>query len=553
MKSKDHVLLEQAYETILESPQVQQGEELVVESPGRQNSSQSLIKEGSKAPSVKGSKHQLKLEQYCRGLLNSAFLQEKYYSFEPSKNIRTRIYDFYVLSYLEFLVTRMPVKNMRDEDTELKASIIDAHKKCAKGLREELLNDVASSISGEAGYQFSEGKYKPDNFRPFGLKILPKSSIELFNSIHSIIPNDYDPDVSGKGEQLWNIVSKHLDKIGVPAARYINLCHQLFDEDFFDWDEGYGGGAWQDICEGWLKLNESNPFSAEEQVAIDHIFDLQHNNGSVLDKLSKYTMVSEAVEDDEDDEEEEEEDISADDYEGDYDAASSIEWLQRVLDHKRDAKNMYELLAYASGPVRSMAERALKERTGSTVQQSGVDRIQNSAAPMSTYAKSPQAKSPQATAETRDESKHSGIADKFAWGEEKDINKFKQLPDHIKYYNVLRNPNFRTITNEVFEALNDVMRLAAVDDIYIIPKLTDEVILTTSEQEKLKGFFVTNLPHIIKKTNTAFMRDLYAPNYSSRKDNKKIQTMFDEVISQYIKTAETIPNILKYYSPVANV
>ena len=103
MKSKDHVLLEQAYETILESPQVQQGEELVVESPGRQNSSQSLIKEGSKAPSVKGSKHQLKLEQYCRGLLNSAFLQEKYYSFEPSKNIRTRIYDFYVLSYLEFL------------------------------------------------------------------------------------------------------------------------------------------------------------------------------------------------------------------------------------------------------------------------------------------------------------------------------------------------------------------------------------------------------------------------------------------------------------------
>ena len=545
MKSKDHVLLEQAYETILESPHTQQGEELVVESTGRQNSSQSLIKEGSKAPSVKGSKHQLKLEQYCRGLLNSAFLQEKYYSFEPSKNIRTRIYDFYVLSYLEFLVTRMPVKNMRDEDTELKASIIDAHKKCAKGLREELLNDVASSISGEAGYQFATEEYDPGNYKPFGLKILPKSSIELFNSIHSIIPNDYDPDVSGKGEQLWNIVSKHLDKIGVPAARYINLCHQLFDENFFDWDEGYGGGAWQDICEGWLKLNESKPFSAEEQVALDHIFDLQHNNGSVLDKLSKYTMVSEAVEDDD-----EEEDISADDYEGDYDAASSIEWLQRVLDHKRDAKNMYELLAYASGPVRSMAERALKERTGSTTQQSGVDRIQNSAAPMSTHTPQQTNTKPESDG---DETKYLIMAHDFIYQDKKDINKFKQLPDHIKWYEVLKNSNFRTITNEVFTALNDVMRLNAVSDIDIVPKLTDEVILTTSEQEKLKGFFVTNLPHIIKKTNTAFMRDLYAPNYSSRKDNKKIQTMFDEVISQYIKTAETIPNILKYYSPVANV
>lgn len=551
MKSKDHVLLEQAYETILESPHAQQGEELVVESPVRQNSSQSLIKEGSKAPSVKGSKHQLKLEQYCRGLLNSAFLQEKYYSFEPSSNIRTRIYDFYVLSYLEFLVTKMPVKNMRDEDTELKASIIDAHKKCAKGLREELLNDVASSISGEAGYQFADRKYKPDNFRPFGLKILPTSSIELFNSIHSIIPEDFNPDVPGKGEQVWNIVSKHLDKIGVPAARYINLCHQLFDEDFFDWDEGYGGGAWQDICEGWLKLNESNPFSAEEQVAIDHIFDLQHNNGSVLDKLSKYTMVSEAVEDEEEEDDDEEEDISADDYEGDYDAASSIEWLQRVLDHKRDAKNMYELLAYASGPVRSMAERALKERTGSTVQQSGVDRIQDPAAPMSTYVDPQQTKTK--TGSDRDETKYQIMANEFVYEDKRDINKFKQLPDHIKWYEVLKNSNFRTITNEVFTALNDVMRLNAVDDIDIVPKLTDEVILTTSEQEKLKGFFVTNLPHIIKKTNTAFMRDLYAPNYSSRKDNKKIQTMFDEVISQYIKTAETIPNILKYYSPVANV
>lgn len=545
MKSKDHVLLEQAYETILESPHAKQGEELVVESPVRQNGPQTLIKEGGKAPSVKGSKHQLKLEQYCRGLLGSAFLQEKYYSFEPSTNIRTRIYDFYVLSYLEFLVTRMPVKNMRDEDTELKASIIDAHKKCAKGLREELLNDVASSISGEAGYQFAVEEYDPSNFKPFGLKILPKSSIELFNSIHSIIPNDYDPDVSGKGEQLWKIVSSHLDKIGVPVARYINLCHQLFDENFFDWDEGYGGGAWQDICEGWLKLNESKPFSAEEQVALDHIFDLQHNNGSVLDKLSKYTMVSEAVDDEEeDDEDDEEEDISADDYEGD--SGGSIEWLQRVLDHKRDAKNMYELLAYASGPVRSMAERALKERTGSTVQQSGVDKIQNPAAPMSTYVDPQQTKTK--TGSDGDETKYQIMADEFVYEDKKDINKFKQLPDHIKWYDVLRNPNFQTITNDMFQSLSEVMRLNAVSDIEVMHKLTDAVVLTDKEQEKLKGFFVTNLPRIVKNSNYSFMNNFY-----DRNDNKKIQTMFDEVISQYIKTVTPIPNILKQYSPAAKV
>lgn len=545
MKSKDQQLLEEAYIKVLKEEYVDVSK--FCSFSNLKSNTQDALAYDKNVPS-KGSNYQLKLEQHCRELLNSAFLQEKYYSFEPSNNIRTRIYDFYVLSYLEFLVTKMPVKNMRDEDTELKASIIDAHKKCANGLRKELLNDVACSISGEAGYMFSEGKYNPDNFRPFGLKILAKPSIELFNSIQSVIPKNYDPTDEGKGELLWKIISNHLDKIGVSAARYINLCYQIFDEDFFMWDEDYGGAAWQDICEGWLKLNESKPFSPEEQVAIDHIFDLQHNNGSVLDKLPKYTMVTEAVEEDDDDDDEDEDYYDEEDiFAGN--SGGSVEWLQRVLDHKRDAKNMYELLAYASGPVRSMAERALKERTGSTVQQSGVDRTQNPAAPMSTYAKAQKT-----TAETRDESKHYGIADKFAWGEEKDINKFKQLPDHIKWNNVLMNPNFRTIPNEMFKSLNDDMRLNAVSNLDIVPKLTDEVILNTSEQEKLKGFFAANLLPIIKKPNYSFMRDLYTQNSSPRKDNKKIQTMFDEVISHYIKVTNAgklIPAILKQYSPAA--
>jgi hypothetical protein len=481
------------------------------------------------------SRDQILLEQLYTKILRSAFLQEKYYSFEPSANIRTRIYDFYVLSYLEFLVTKMPVKNMRDEDTELKASIIDAHKKCTKGLREELLNDVASSISGEAGLQFAEEEYDPGNYKPFGLKVLSKSSIELFNSIHSVIPQDFNPDVPGKGEQLWKIISDHLDKIGVSYARYINLCNQVFDEDFFQWDEDYGGAAWQDICEGWLKLNESRPFSPEEQVAIDHIFDLQHNNGSVLDKLSKYSMVSEAREDDEDDE---------DYYDDDEDyGGGDFGWLQRVLDHKRDATNMYQLLPYASGSVRAMAERALKERTGSTVQQSGVDRIQNAAAPMSTYVK---------PKETESNVNYHNMADEFVWGVKKDINVFKQLPDHIKWNNVLLDPNFTRITNEMFESMDTDTRLRAVNTKQVIPKLTDAVDLTTSEQEKLKEFFVTNLQHIVKNSNQVFMREMYMTHgYSPRNDNKKIQKMFDDAISEYIKIAKTVPPILKMYSPAA--
>jgi len=48
-------------------------------------------------------------------------------------------------------------------------------------------------------------------------------------------------------------------------------------------DHCYGGRGWYNACVGWELLNEASSLS-EKIVAIDHVFDIQHNNGYVLDK-----------------------------------------------------------------------------------------------------------------------------------------------------------------------------------------------------------------------------------------------------------------------------
>jgi len=81
----------------------------------------------------------------------------------------------------------------------------------------------------------------------------------------------------------------------------------------------------------------------DQAIQIDHIYDLQHNNGSVFDKLTKYDM------------------------------GDGYEWLAEVLDYKRDVRSYYELIRnfvtgerLVSSDARTIALRAMKAVTGKT-------------------------------------------------------------------------------------------------------------------------------------------------------------------------------------------
>jgi hypothetical protein len=53
---------------------------------------------------------------------------------------------------------------------------------------------------------------------------------------------------------------------------------------YLSWDHDYGGTAWEAACVAWRKLNRSKSIG-DIIVAIDHIFDLQHNTGFLLNKV----------------------------------------------------------------------------------------------------------------------------------------------------------------------------------------------------------------------------------------------------------------------------
>ena len=274
------------------------------------------------------------------------FLLEKYFEYSIPTSIEKRIYDFYVLNYLDFVARELPVKNFREEDVELRDSVIEAFKKCASALREEILTDVAASISSEImGHLFTSDFFK-GSFKDRAKKYLSLDEQNLINRLISSFQTKFKSNIRDEdepsAEAMWEVASDILKSNNVPRAKYVAMCEKLFDRKMFVWkDTLFGGSAWQGICEGWLRLARSKPNSSEETIAIDHVFDLQHNTGSVFNKLQKF-----------------------------YDTAEfEEEWLQQVLDHKASVTDIYELLPVCSGQVKSLAIRILKERQGKTYQQ----------------------------------------------------------------------------------------------------------------------------------------------------------------------------------------
>jgi hypothetical protein len=101
-----------------------------------------------------------------------------------------------------------------------------------------------------------------------------------------------------------------------------------FDSDQFEWSEGYGGPPWQAACKTWLELKHAAP--NETRMRIDRIYQLQHNNGNLLDKNPEYVGP----------------------------------WLRRMLDLKYVANSPEQLIPFASPFMRTLAGFVLHNRYG---------------------------------------------------------------------------------------------------------------------------------------------------------------------------------------------
>jgi len=109
-----------------------------------------------------------------------------------------------------------------------------------------------------------------------------------------------------------------------------------------DWNESYGGKSWADIADAYGRLDSATNKN-QLIVAIDHVYDLQHNNGSVFTKNSDYAKKTTV--------------ISSMGYKSEK---LDFSWIQKALDFKRDLKSMTELLDKVSPQMKKLAARVIK-------------------------------------------------------------------------------------------------------------------------------------------------------------------------------------------------
>lgn len=322
--------------------------------------------------------------------LSPFLLDEKYYSYSvPTKKTNAdgasddiqaadtnkyMMYDFYVLDYLNFLVEAMSPKQFRDLNPDMEASVKDAVKKLFPHLREELLSSVFYAICAEMrnttnmmkDYMtfFPKGskerkiyydwlKYMrihrggSNNDKQYNDEDLEVMDVEKPSS--DVRTPELEKDNSEDRNLSFKAANYAIKKNGVSRKEFIDMATEMFYNG--EWALSYGGPAWAGIGKGWQSLNMSDQLTPRKKqavdspvkpmsVAIDHVYDLQHNTDTVFNKLKSY-----------------------------YSPKSGYSWLKKALDHKANVKSYHDLLGYTSGSVKSMALPVLYNRLGTTWEQ----------------------------------------------------------------------------------------------------------------------------------------------------------------------------------------
>lgn len=264
-------------------------------------------------------------------------LIESWKTYKPSSNPKVLLYDFYVLSYLSTLPLGPEQKGfsgglMGRNSNEVRLDIEHAQSVLLPLLVNKLKNALFLAICAEIRHIFDNeqkwSKYKNNQ--------LLKYYVRYYKSLSGNIPPEfqYKRDVKNprvRADSSYYVVSYKaamlaIKKSGSNTTAFAELAADLFNN--MTWTNAFGGKKWAAIAEGYLLLVKANT-NNQKQVAIDHAYDLQHNTGTALNKVKDFSI-------------------------------DGFDWLQIALDHKRDAKSMYELLPYCSSDMKKLALEAFK-------------------------------------------------------------------------------------------------------------------------------------------------------------------------------------------------
>jgi hypothetical protein len=129
------------------------------------------------------------------------------------------------------------------------------------------------------------------------------------------------PDYSAAVDAVRRTM-KEMNWTDAAFVQYAGICY-----DKGSWSSSYGGRAWKGITDGWLRLNSAKN-SRERAVAIDHVYDLQHNTGTVFNKVKRYAI------------------------------GGGYGWLKKALDMKASVENVGTLLPKCSSQAKKIVRAA---------------------------------------------------------------------------------------------------------------------------------------------------------------------------------------------------
>lgn len=291
------------------------------------------------------------------------------FNYQVPDDKEQQLYDFYMLVYLKgrssFDVKLDRLRQSGDipgqasapkpsftgdmtEEDQVDYMLHEIGSKLFPYLKKNLLGATFYSMCAEFRHALSQNL--PTNLLSFVREKLAPEYAELFKkyvarytTIHSV-GDDFvsSPEIRNREYSTSENEASRNDSykamigaIDGDKEKAVRLMKFIFHMRF--WHGSYGGPAWGGIADGWLRLNDANS-EAKMVIAIDHIYDLQHNTGSVFNKLKSYYK------------------------DGGY------AWLKRALDHKADIKNPHELIDNISPGFKKLAYRAIKMKTGKTLE-----------------------------------------------------------------------------------------------------------------------------------------------------------------------------------------
>lgn len=266
--------------------------------------------------------------------------------------------DFYMLSYISTInfdaLLRPSLQNPNGlasaiRGDKYKDDIIYAKEKLFPELKKQILDDTFFAIVSEARHSFEalstlkkwqivgsiydpsrEGKPIPD----LELKVnkIPSWYLKLAKYYYNFLSSTdtTESDKFENYERAFNIVNNWLTENKITRGQFVEATKNVFSI-WSLWEDQYGGEAWVNISNGWLGLYNAGNDLNKQAVYIDHLYDLEHNTGSVFNKIKRY-MDPETF---------------------------GFGWLSDFLDYKAAVRNPYELLLRTSDSMKKLASPVL--------------------------------------------------------------------------------------------------------------------------------------------------------------------------------------------------